>query len=93
MNYYEKEKKLSSQFTAVQETTVIAGCHGQNTKNVWAIGGIQNIKRTDEARKIREYLGNGIHLGWSKVGRLVLADNTATCYTRNAVSALYFVLF
>ena len=71
--YYEKEKKISSQFKAVHGKILISGCHGQDTGTIWNIGGIQNIKRTDEAREIRRYLGNGIYLNWSEVRFFVIS--------------------
>ena len=67
LDYYEKEKKIGSQFKAVHEKIFISGCHGQDTETIWNIGGIQNIKRTDEAREIRRNIGNGIYLNWSEV--------------------------
>ena len=67
LNYYEKEKKFGAQFTVEHEKVTIAGFQRQDEKHTWNIGGIQNINRTDEARKIREKLSNGIKLHWYKV--------------------------
>ena len=70
LDYYEKEKKIGSQFKAVHGKIFISGCHGQDTETIWNIGGIQNIKRTDETREIRRSIENGIYLNWSEVRRL-----------------------
>ena len=72
--YYENETKISSQFKAVHESIHITRYDELDADAVWKfggtrwnIGGFQNSKRTDAARKIRRNLGNGIQLKWSKV--------------------------
>ena len=74
MYYYENDTKISSQFKAVHENIHITGYDKLSVDTVWKfgrthwnIGGFQNMKRTDAARKIRRDLGNGIQLKWSKV--------------------------
>ena len=75
LNYYEKEKKFGAQFTVDHEIVTIAGFKRQDEKYTWNIGGIQNINRTDEARKIREKLSNGIKLHWYKVQKIFTRKN------------------
>ena len=61
--HYDKKrkKKISSLFKAVHEKVCISGCHGPDTETIWDIEGIQNIKRTNEARVIRLNLEKGTH--------------------------------
>ena len=77
--YYENDTKISSQFKAVHENIHITGYDELSVDTVWKfgrthwnIGGFQNMKRTDAARKIRRNLGNGIYLKWSKVNDFLI---------------------